>query len=633
MVAVKIATAALFFLWAPLAGQASAVESEPTMPSGSYQPRATILVVPGEILPEDLGVIDAAAVGLMNPGLGEVGPEQTWLDVSQGARTFDAKYDSPLNTMLATPPFVRGWEKTLLRAQSSGRDIRPGLLASILRRNGLLPAAAGLGTGGFRAAFAVVARNGRLTAAPARCPGPDCDLPLVVARVSLSKAEALADRRARGELLIVVEAPPASDGEQLSIAIAGPGFEGMLSSASTRTPGYVLSTDIAPTVISHFALPVPRAMTGLEIESGGSVDYAALAALEGRYRQVGESRGSAVLFPLVAWLLIATGLIFGSRRRLAAPVLSVLCLSVILLPAALLLTAALTPSAALESVIAGLLPVAAAALILRRTPGWPGLALACAITVTAFAIDLVAGLALTPKAVIGPNPGLGARFYGIGNELESTLMVLTSVGTGAAILAWGGSLAARSQASVFLATGAAGTIVFASGQFGADVGAAIIFPVAAVVAVAFVLGRPRLIWLGAFAALAALILLALTDTVTGNETHFVRSLLEGGSSDSAIEVMANRLESTAESFTRLSRLPVTVLALVMIGFAWAKRDRIMRLLDGLDPLRAGLAAAAAGSLVGALTNDSGALFIQVGVLYLGLALAFIWAARPIGTGS
>ena len=407
----------------------------------------------------------------------------------------------------------------------------------------------------------------------------------------------------------------------------------MLSSASTRTPGYVLSTDLAPTVISHLALPVPGAMTGLEIESGGSTDYDALAALEGRYRQVGESRGSAVLFPLVAWLLIATALIFGSRRRLAAPVLSVLCLSVILLPAALLLTAALTPSAALESVIAGLLPVAAAALILRRTPGWPGLALACAITVTAFAIDLVAGLALTPKAVIGPNPGLGARFYGIGNELESTLMVLTSVGTGAAILAWGGSLAARSQASVFLATGAAGTIIFASGQFGADVGAAIIFPVAAVVAVAFVLGRPRLIWLGAFAALAALILLALTDTVTGNETHFVRSLLEGGSSDSAIEVMANRLESTAESFTRLSRLPVTVLALVMIGFALAKRDRIMRLLDGLDPLRAGLAAAAAGSLVGALTNDSGALFIQVGVLYLGLALAFIWAARPIGTGS
>ena len=630
--AVKITAAALILLGALSNGSASARDSPSDGPAGGYQPRVTMLVVPEAILPEDLGVIEGAAVGLMNPGLGEVGPDQTWLDVGQGARAFDGKYDTPLNTMLIKPPFVRGWENTLRRAGSPSSDIRPGLLASVLRRSGLLPAA-GFGPGADRPALVAVDRSGRLTTAPESCPGPDCEVPLTVFKASLSAAAALSDRRSLGELMIVIEAPPAASGEQLAIAIAGLGYGGMLSSASTRTPGYVLSTDIAPTVISHFDLEVPRAMTGLEIEAGGSVDYEALAALEGRYRQVGKSRGTAILFPLLAWLLIATGLIVGSRRRLAAPVLSVLCLSVILLPAVLLLTAAVSPSAAVESAIAGLLPVIAAVLILRWAPGWSGLALACAVTVAAFAIDLVAGLALTPKAVIGPNPGLGARFYGIGNELESTLMVLSSVGTGAAILAWGGGLEARGRAAAFLVTGAAGTIIFASGQFGADVGAAIIFPVAAVVAAALVLGRPRLIWLGALAALAALVLLALTDTVTGNQTHFVRSLLEGGSSDSAIDVIGGRLESTAESFTGLSRLPVTFLALALIGFAWARRDRISHLLEGLDPLRAGLIAAAAGSLAGALTNDSGALFLHVGVLYLGLTIAFIWAARPIGTGS
>jgi len=628
-VAVKIAAVALIILGAGAGGPAQAAQHGGS--EGPYTPRATILVVPDRILPEDLDVIEGAAVGLMNPGLGEVPAEQTWLDVGQGARAFDIKYDTPLDTMLIAPPFVRGWAETLRRARSADSNIRPGLLASVLKKGGLT-AAARLGEGRDRPALVAVERNGRLRAAPDSCPGPRCELPLGVFTVSLATAAALSGSRDRGELLIVIEAPPVTAGEQLAIAIAGPGYSGMLSSASTRTPGYVLSTDLAPTVIAHFGLAVPRAMTGLEIESGESLDYGALAALEGRYRQVGESRGTAILFPLLIWFVLAASLT-AIRRDAAGSALSVLCLSVILLPAVLLLTAGISPSPPVESAIAGLLPVAAALLILRLSPGWRALALACAITVIAFAVDLVAGLALTPKAVIGPNPGLGARFYGIGNELESTLMVLTSVGTGAAILAWGRDLGRGRSALAFLATGLAGTIVFASGQFGADVGAAIIFPVAAVVAAAVVAGRPRLIWLGALAALAALVLLALADTVTGNETHFVRSLFEGGSTDSAFDVLGRRLDSTAESFTRLSRLPVTLLALALIGFAWMRRHRIERLLEGLDPLRAGLAAAAAGSLAGALTNDSGALFIQVGVLYVGLTLAFVRASRPIGTGS
>jgi hypothetical protein len=295
------------------------------------------------------------------------------------------------------------------------------------------------------------------------------------------------------------------------------------------------------------------------------------------------------------------------------------------LPATLLLTASLSPSAAVESAIAGLLPVAVALTMVRRLRGWDALALACAVTVTAFAIDLVAGLSLTPKAVIGPNPGLGARFYGIGNELESTLMVLTSIGTGAALQARGQSMDRRRAALAFLATGLAGTVVFASGRFGADVGAAIIFPLAAVTGAATVARRPRLIWLGGLAALAGVVLLAVADTLTGGETHFARSVLDGGASESTLEVLGHRLESTWESFATVSRLPVTLLALGLIVLAWLRRDWLRSMLSGREALRAGLVAAAVGSLAGALTNDSGALFLHVGTLYITLAFGFIWA--------
>ncbi len=596
-------------------------------------PRVTILTVPGPVLPEDLEQIEGAAVGLMSPGLGDVPPEQTWLDVSQGSRVFDSKYDTPLNTLFTAPGLVSGWSAVLRRAASAGVTVRPGLLATELRRRGLLPAAVpGSGTS-QPSGLALVTRGGWLKPAAAECPGLECSSPVTVSTANLAKAARLAAERRPDDLLVVIESPPVASGEQLAIAIAGPGFDGMLRSASTRTPGYVLSTDLAPTVLEYFGLQVPGAMTGLPVASGGEVDYRALAELEGRYREVGQRKGTAMLFPLLAWLLVTGVLALVRNRRFAAPATTVLCLSVVLLPAVLLLTAWLSPSLPIESAIAGLLPVAAALALMRYLRGWDALALACAITVAAFAVDLVAGLSLTPKAVIGPNPGLGARFYGIGNELESTLMILTSVGTGAALQARAGRLSRGREASAFLLTGLAGTVVFASGRFGADVGAAIIFPLAAVVAAAVVARRPRLIWLGAVAAVAGVALLAVADTFTGSDTHFVRSILQGGSADSVPDVLAHRLEATWQSFTRLSRLPVTLVAIGLAAIAWHHRKWLQKLLSGLDPLRAGLIAAAAGSIVGALTNDSGALFIHVGVLYLSLAIGFVWAERHMQTGA
>ena len=60
--------------------------------------------------------------------------------------------------------------------------------------------------------------------------------------------------------------------------------------------------------------------------------------------------------------------------------------------------------------------------------GYPGLAVACAVTVGAYAIDVVAGSPYSSVSVLGPNPAYGIRFFGIGNELEAILTTLTLVG-------------------------------------------------------------------------------------------------------------------------------------------------------------------------------------------------------------
>ncbi len=579
MLPVKIAIVALL-----LATTAPAAAGAVPVAAVAAQPRVTIVVVPQGTTPPALGSLKATAVGLLNPGLGDVSPEQTWLDVCQGARTFDSSYDTSLNNLAMLPRRVIPWARVRERARLAAPDLRPGLLAATLAGAGLVSVVAPA-TGA--PALIAVDRNGRLTPVQAGCPPETCPRAVEVRRTTIPAAAGLARDRKRGQLLIVIEAPPADSGDQLSIAVAGPGFDGMLTSPSTRTEGYVLTTDLAPTVLGYFGVEVPRAMTGLPISSGGVIDYGALDRLEGRYQQVGKRRGAALLVPILIWVLLAAVAAAVTRGRLARPAFELLALSVILLPAALLLTASLSPSLGVERAVATLLPAVTAAGLLRLLPGFAALAAACLLTVGPYAIDMLAGSVLTPKAVVGPNPGLGARFYGIGNELESSLMILTSAGVGA------------------------------------DVGAAIIFPVAAVIAAALVLERPRLAWFGVIAAAGALALIATGDALLGGESHYLRSVFDGSPGDSAGQVLVHRLEETAASFTRLSRLPVTLAALALIAFAWTGRETIDGRLRPAPALRAGLIAAAAGSVVGALSNDSGALFIQVGVLYPGLIAGWV----------
>ena len=602
--------------------------------AAGHHGQVSIIVLPQGTSPEDLTALEGAALGLMNPGLGEVSAQQTWLDVSQGARAFDTSYDTPLDRVYPGGESAQGWEKVLRRAKSTESPVIPGLLASVLARNALAAAAAeSAGT----ASLSVVRRDGVVARAPRVCGGPasmiepdspgsrsairGCPDPVTVLSMPLDSAIEASERRRSADLQIFVERPPAESGGQLTIAIAGPGTSGMLESGSTRTEGYVLSTDLAPTILGHFGIRPPKLMTGQPIESGGELDLEQLSDLESRYEEVGKRRGAALAIPLMFWIAIAGLVALATRGLYARPAVRLLCLSTVLLPGVLLLTAALEPSLTVERTIATIMPVMIGALLMRFAPGWQSLALACALTVIPYGIDMLAGSALTPRAVIGPNPGLGARFYGIGNELESTLMILTSVGTGAA-LAWKAT-GPRRSAAWFLGLGLIATVVFAAGRFGADVGAAIVFPVAAVVAASFAVGRPRLDWVGLAVALLALLLIGLADIITGSETHFVRSVV-GGSGGSFFDVIGRRLDATIESFTKVSRVPVTLAALAVIGIGIWKRTTVLGWVADVPMVRAGLAGAAAGSLVGALTNDSGALFIQVGTLYLALALGFAW---------
>jgi hypothetical protein len=438
-------------------------------------------------------------------------------------------------------------------------------------------------------------------------------------------------------MLIVLERPPPVH-TLLAVGIAGSGFEdGNLTSASTRRDGYVLSTDVLPTILARYGIDVPDGVAGREIEtSGGTPDAAAVTELEGRLGQVSSRRWPVLGVNLLIWLgLVAAAAAFG-RRRGAGHALVVLAVAVALVPAMLLVGAATTPSVLGERLLVGLgCPLLAALLLLLmcRLPGdrapFAAFALAAAASIGATAVDVVLGSPLTALSLIGPNLSIGVRFFGIGNELEASIAALLLLGTAAGVRAFDPPDPRRALAIATVLTTVLAVLVFAPGRFGADVGAAITFPAgaAAVVIAAFRLrpGRAALVLAAPVVALAALIVI---DLLSGGDSHLSSSVLSAGGLDELGDVFERRVTLSARTFPRNIDSPFFIAALVAIALGFVFRKRIADRLAESPPVEIGVLGAVVATVIGTLANDSGALLLMVGTGFIAAFYGLVWGSSP-----
>jgi hypothetical protein len=602
-----------------LAAAPAAAKQKPPASGGST---VTIAILPYGTKVSALERIPGVATGLMSAGLGRVPSAQTYLDVTQGNRTSEALYDFELPFLLLDRSGVRParWDRVLERAREAPADLVPGLMATTLEDAGV-PARAGR----LLSQSSIIAadREGQIARTPlGGCGGAGCK-GLVVRDMVRPELRRLVRERGPDDVVIAIESPP-PEFRVLSTAVAGLGEGDVITSDSTRTTGLVIATDITPTVLEHFGIPVPGEMNGEPITTEDA-DPEGLESLEHRYSVTQARRGPVIGQTLLIWLAVALAAAALSRGRAARAVAAVFGISVMYLTSMLLLTAALDPSLAVERlcVLAGTPLVAAATLRLR---GWRPLAVACLVTVGAFGLDMVAGSVLTPLSLPGPNPAAGSRFFGIGNEIEATVAALVPIGTGAALASFestrGGGIRA---AAIFIAAGLIGAIVFAAGRFGADVGAAIVLPTGAAVAAALVLGRSRRAALVVVAApIAGLLGLALVDLVAGGGAHLTRSVLEAGGLDEAGQVLERRIRLAGQSFERATNLPYLVATAVVVAIAVWQR-RVIRSWFGERAALAGLGGAVAATVIGTVSNDSGAVLLVLGTGYMAAAVAFAWA--------
>jgi hypothetical protein len=568
---------------------------------------------------------DGFSPGLLSAGLGTVPPLQTSVDITAGNRVFDSLYDTSLSSSQEDCP--SWWRQVIQRAESAPAEIEPGLLSEMLQEAGVSVRA----RGGASCTFSSPRQEAAAaTSPPKKLSGtPGSNAPqsrFEVLSAKPAELKSLAENLEGNDLTIVIPRPTGKTGDPVPIGIAGRGFDGDLTSDTTRTNGYVLSTDIAPTVLERFGLPIPSQMSGQPIRTEGSVDPAGVESRGARMAVVSHRRGPVIGLSILAWALALGFVLLLSRGALAPVAVRLLGLAVVYLPLVLLAGAALEPAEYPEMLLVMIGAPVLAALTLAALRDYRALAVAAALTVLAYALDAILGSPLSALSLLGPNPGLGVRFYGIGNELEALLAVLIVGGIGAGLAGFAPRLSRGRSAAAFLAIGLVFAASFASGGFGADVGAAIVFPAGVAGAAVAIAGRRRR-WIALVVAIPLVVLglLALADLVTGANSHFTRSVLDAGGLRSLGDVAQRRLQLSAHSFTR----PVLLVALPVIAVlavvAYLRRDRLAAWVRDVPAMRAALIGAVVATVVGTLANDSGALLLEIGAVYLVVFLGWAWA--------
>jgi hypothetical protein len=602
----------------------------PAAQANAQEERALIAFLPAL---DDASLLERmqgfGAVGVTSPTVGGYEPSQMYLDIGQGARVSTRVYDDELPALRLRPNGrIAHWEAAVERAEEAPGDVVPGLLGQTVQNAGGRTAYVGIdglthdeaAAAADRSGFIDTVDLGDLRGFGSRLDAALADHELVVTRLPFRGGIDLLEQLGTDAFTIVVRAPVLGPLVQLPTA-ASPG-DGVLTSRTTRRDGMVAATDYAPTILDRLGIEKPGDMEG-HVMKTASGDAGDVQSLVDRLAHVKSRRGAALQLTFGLWLVLLAVLSILGRARLG---LRLGLLTGMWLPGVALVTGAIDPSRDVEAAVLAVGSLALA-LVTDRVVPWPRApALPAAVVLLAHAVDLVAGSPLIVRSLAGPNPGFGARFFGIGNELEAILAVMVLLGAGA-------FLVRRDPRRVpfwfaFICADAA--IVIGAGRLGADVGGVITLGAGAAAAVLASLPggiTRRAAVIALLVPALAVAALAAIDVVTGGDAHLTRSVLAAESPGELVDVVERRFDISWDNL-RSGTTPISVAMFAFaLAYGVARRRDLFRPLNGDRAFAAGMWGALAATVVGALANDSGPTIFLIGAAALVLAGAYV-AGKP-----
>lgn len=476
-----------------------------------------------------------------------------------------------------------------------------------------------------------------------------------------------------------IAAGPGSGAFGVSSGAAGTG--GRLTAASTRWPGLVQLTDVAPTLLTAAGVTArPPTFVGSSwTATSAQSPVATVAGLrtDGVRARVAQDaiRVFYTAFGVAAGVLVLVCLALGrwSPARRGSRLLRGWGLVVAALPVSTRLASLVPwwssgrPGLALAGAVTGWAVVVAGAAVVagwatggrrpglgdergpgngrgpgeERAPGaWRRAAvIVAALTVAVVAVDLAAGSSLQKLTVVGLTPVEGGRFYGMGNELFAATGICALVCVAGLATRWPGR-SLRWCAAVGVGFVALDGLPGLGADFGGVPAAVVGF---GLTGLALSPVRPRagrlLAVAGAAVAVALLALLADLSLAPGSRTQvgaFAADVLAGGGGDvvsrkaaAAADPFLYRIDSPVGSTGAWVGLAALVLmAAVVVRPSLGGGTAFSRLLSGWPQLRAVLLGAVGLGLVGGLLNDSGiAVPTIVAEVGAGLVIALLPSAH------
>jgi len=424
------------------------------------------------------------------------------------------------------------------------------------------------------------------------------------------------------DLIMLICPTPGDNGEKKDrlspVFMYGGGVPGgLLVSPTTRRPGIIMNVDIAPTVLHYLDIARPEYFTGRPVMAiPGYFDIKKLSDMYRVLEVIYEGRPflqkGYVLFQL---LLLAVSLGFIFLKKNGKEYLKPFFLMVMSVPLAYLL-APLLPSGGITtlglSVIALTLLLTFVSMSAHKKLGIDSFLLICLVTMIAISADIITGSPLQKVSVLGYDPIVGARFYGLGNEYMGVLIGSTLVGTTALI-----QTSCNKNRLLFIPV--VGVVylfiiyLVAAPQFGTNVGGTLA-AVSAFLVTYLLISGISINWVRVVAIVFAVVLVAMALILYDSgrppqfQSHIGRTaeLVTRGGLEVVSEIISRKSEMNIKliKYTVWSRIFLASLA--MLALLFYRPRGVMEGLKARNPyLFRGLVGVITGSLVAFIFNDSG----------------------------
>lgn len=468
---------------------------------------------------------------------------------------------------------------------------------------------------------------------------------------------------ARNKMLL---APVVHDGPDV--------YPGLLLSPSTRREGIVTASDFAPSILASFGIEAPNDMVGRAMTAVRHRDpLAALMKDIGTISEIYRLR-PRVLIPFVSVeavvLLAALVAVWGKFGR-AFRWIGTLLLALLAAPFSLLLLGWLNAAYPLQGAGQAALFVASTGFIAclcgHGRSAISAAGLLSGITAAALLLDGLLGAEGMKHSVLGYDPMIGARYYGMGNEYMGVVVGAATLAFAAALERWRRRQAAAraapdsavtpspappSRTAAFarrrrragLAAGltaaafAAVTLYLAAPRLGTNAGGAI------TAAVAFGIAWLRSFAGGAFrrhsllrlalvsagliaASLGALWLLnAVIPADAGRQSHIGRAmgLLGDGRTDLIAATIVRKLQMNAHLIGVSVWTKVLAAGLLVMAVAVVRPRGAFRRWEASHPhYMSGFIAIAVGSVAALAFNDSGIVAAATMIVYAAVPMLLL----------